>query len=98
MDQPGGVAQLARAPALQAGGRGFESHRLHHRTSACVISTSTVGTVCGLVRTTTVLSLRSGRRWEMAPAVVSARSGDRAARIKGEQRDETTSILDQRHA
>ena len=26
---PGGVAQLARAPALQAGGRGFESHRLH---------------------------------------------------------------------
>lgn len=25
----GGVAQLARAPALQAGGRGFESHRLH---------------------------------------------------------------------
>src|SRR5262245_2313248 len=28
---PGDVAQLARAPALQAGGRGFESHRLHHR-------------------------------------------------------------------
>ena len=27
---PGDVAQLARAPALQAGGRGFESHRLHH--------------------------------------------------------------------
>ena len=26
---PGDVAQLARAPALQAGGRGFESHRLH---------------------------------------------------------------------
>ena len=26
----GDVAQLARAPALQAGGRGFESHRLHH--------------------------------------------------------------------
>ena len=26
---PGGVAQLARAPALQAGSRGFESHRLH---------------------------------------------------------------------
>jgi hypothetical protein len=25
----GDVAQLARAPALQAGGRGFESHRLH---------------------------------------------------------------------
>src|SRR5260221_10427053 len=28
--QRGDVAQLARAPALQAGGRGFESHRLHH--------------------------------------------------------------------
>src|SRR3954451_13955199 len=27
--RPGDVAQLARAPALQAGGRGFESHRLH---------------------------------------------------------------------
>ena len=27
---PGDVAQLARAPALQAGGRGFESHHLHH--------------------------------------------------------------------
>ncbi len=26
---PGDVAQSARAPALQAGGRGFESHRLH---------------------------------------------------------------------
>jgi hypothetical protein len=26
----GDVAQLARAPALQAGGRGFESHHLHH--------------------------------------------------------------------
>jgi hypothetical protein len=29
-DSLGDVAQLARAPALQAGGRGFESHRLHH--------------------------------------------------------------------
>ena len=29
----GGVAQLARAPALQAGSRGFESHRLHPMTS-----------------------------------------------------------------
>ncbi len=28
---PGDVAQLARAPALQAGGRGFDSHRLHLR-------------------------------------------------------------------
>ena len=26
----GGMAQLARAPALQAGGRGFESLCLHH--------------------------------------------------------------------
>ena len=26
----GDVAQLVRAPALQAGGRGFESHLLHH--------------------------------------------------------------------
>lgn len=25
----GGLAQLARAPALHAGGRGFESHVLH---------------------------------------------------------------------
>lgn len=25
----GGIAQLARAPALHAGGRGFESHILH---------------------------------------------------------------------
>ena len=25
----GGLAQLARAPALHAGGRGFESHILH---------------------------------------------------------------------
>jgi hypothetical protein len=33
----GDVAQLARAPALQAGGRGFESHRLHHGTgSECI--------------------------------------------------------------
>jgi hypothetical protein len=30
---PGDVAQLARAPALQAGGRGFESHRLHHKSA-----------------------------------------------------------------
>ena len=29
MDPSGAVAQLARAPALQAGGRGFESHQLH---------------------------------------------------------------------
>jgi methyltransferase (TIGR00027 family) len=29
MNVSGDVAQLARAPALQAGGRGFESHRLH---------------------------------------------------------------------
>ena len=30
----GDVAQLARAPALQAGGRGFDSHRLHHEMPA----------------------------------------------------------------
>ena len=30
-DPFGDVAQLARAPALQAGGRGFESHRLHRQ-------------------------------------------------------------------
>ena len=29
----GAVAQLARAPALQAGCRGFEPHQLHHTTS-----------------------------------------------------------------
>src|SRR5205814_642700 len=29
----GDVAQLARAPALQAGGRGFESHRLHQKSA-----------------------------------------------------------------
>ena len=28
----GGLAQLARAPALHAGGRGFESHILHQLT------------------------------------------------------------------
>ena len=27
----GPLAQLARAPALQAGGRGFESHRVHNK-------------------------------------------------------------------
>src|SRR5262249_2583030 len=32
-ERAGDVAQLARAPALQAGGRGFESHRLHQRNS-----------------------------------------------------------------
>ena len=30
---PGDVAQLARAPALQAGGHGFESRHLHIETS-----------------------------------------------------------------
>ena len=29
----GAEAQLARAPALQAGCRGFEPHQLHHTTS-----------------------------------------------------------------
>ena len=28
---PGGLAQLVRAPALHAGGRGFKSHTSHHR-------------------------------------------------------------------
>ena len=31
--ETGVVAQLARAPALQAGCRGFEPHQLHHTTS-----------------------------------------------------------------
>ncbi len=31
-DKKGAVAQLARAPALQAGCRGFEPLRLHHST------------------------------------------------------------------
>ena len=31
--ETGAVAQLARAPALQAGCRGFEPHQLHHTTS-----------------------------------------------------------------
>ena len=41
----GDVAQLGRAPALQAGGRGFESHRLHrdrngpHRRSGYAVGT-----------------------------------------------------------
>jgi hypothetical protein len=30
-DYPGGLAQLARAPALQAGGRRFDSDILHRR-------------------------------------------------------------------
>ena len=29
-NQYGGVAQLARAPALQAGGQEFDSPQLHH--------------------------------------------------------------------
>ena len=29
----GGVAQLARAPALQAGGQEFDSPQLHHRSN-----------------------------------------------------------------
>ena len=33
----GDVAQLARAPALQAGGRGFESHRLHDMSSVVLL-------------------------------------------------------------
>jgi hypothetical protein len=33
LEHHGDVAQLARAPALQAGGRGFESHRLHCETA-----------------------------------------------------------------
>jgi hypothetical protein len=31
-DYPGGLAQLARAPALQAGGRRFDSDILHNKT------------------------------------------------------------------
>ena len=30
LDFNGDIVQLARTPALQAGGRGFESHYLHH--------------------------------------------------------------------
>ena len=33
----GPLAQLARAPALQAGGRGFESLKVHHVKTARVI-------------------------------------------------------------
>jgi hypothetical protein len=32
---PGGLAQLARAPALQAGGRRFDSDILHESFYAC---------------------------------------------------------------
>ena len=40
----GDVAQLARAPALQAGGRGFESHRLHSLAcSSCSRSPISIG-------------------------------------------------------
>ena len=34
---PGGLAQLARAPALQAGGQRFESVILHRWTSQCML-------------------------------------------------------------
>jgi len=55
--------------------------------------------VCGLVRTTTVLS-RCDRGADENWRRQSSEYGPvkRAARIKGEQRDETASILDQRHA
>ncbi len=33
----GGLAQLARAPALQAGGHGFDSHALHQRGSTVYV-------------------------------------------------------------
>ena len=36
----GDVAQLARAPALQAGGQGFESHHLHHKDPARRLDTT----------------------------------------------------------
>src|SRR3954453_20464062 len=42
----GDVAQLARAPALQAGGRGFESHRLHHENAGPI---GTLGPLRALV-------------------------------------------------
>ena len=32
-NQYGGVAQMARAPALQAGGQEFDSPHLHHKTN-----------------------------------------------------------------
>ena len=32
----GGVAQLARAPALQAGGQEFDSPHLHHLIQKCI--------------------------------------------------------------
>ena len=35
----GGIAQLARAPALQAGGHRFESDYLHHTTVVKVAKT-----------------------------------------------------------
>ena len=36
----GGIAQLARAPALQAGGHRFKSDYLHHKTVAKVYKTN----------------------------------------------------------
>jgi hypothetical protein len=60
---------------------------------------SVARSVCGLVRTTTVLS-RCDRGADENWRRQSSEYGPvkRAARIKGEQRDETASILDQRHA
>ena len=34
VDLLGGVAQLARAPALQAGGQEFDSPHLHHKSKS----------------------------------------------------------------
>ena len=50
MRQNGDLAQLARAPALQAGGRGFEAHILHKRIFRIHVSPSVknVPRICAL--------------------------------------------------
>jgi hypothetical protein len=62
----GDVAQLARAPALQAGGRGFESHHLHS------LSYSN--------RHTLKMSLKGGWycSWQSQPSFTSRRSNTAA--------------------
>jgi hypothetical protein len=82
------AAGLGRASATCARGAGDGDKTL-----------SVARSVCGLVRTTTVLSWcdrGADENWRRQSSEYGPVK--RAARIKGEQRDETASILDQRHA
>ena len=61
----GGIAQLVRAPALQAGGHRFESCCPHQRDSSYLVHIDTFGPVVQLVRT--LACHARGRRFEPVP-------------------------------